>query len=399
MEFPSLNAQIESVAESFPKYYPVSGKPLRYVIAPYRICPIGAHVDHQGGFVLGRTINAYTVLAYVADDRGEVRLRSTNYPGELYFQLNSIGRPVMKHWGRYARGAAQVLVKNYAAQRGIQGMLSGTLPASGLSSSASVGLAYLHAFAHVNELALSAWNYIELDRQLENDYLGLANGILDQSIIELSRQDSFIYLDTLTKNSTFVLDDPKQFDYRFLIVYSGYPRDLISTGYNHPVKECKQAAELLGNLEGISGAEILSDIPVEVFNSYKEKLPLNLKKRARHYFGEVERVKKGHSAWETGDIEEFGRLMDESCESSIYNYESGNEPIKALHHIFKQTPGAIGSRFSGGGYGGCEIGLVKKECVEEAKEFIENEFKALYPEKRDDMRVFIARFEGGVRSG
>jgi galactokinase len=372
-------------------------QPIRHVIAPYRICPLGAHVDHQGGDVLGRTVNAYSILAFAPLPNPEIRLRSANFPGETVFFLEDAGRPQMDHWDRYARGAAHVLAKHHRLRRGFAGYVQGSLPGGGLSSSASVGLAYLAALAAVNDIPLSQAALVELDRQLENDYLGLLNGIQDQSAIVHGREKVLLHLDTRSRIVRPVLDSPAAADSRFVIFYSGFPRELRATGYNERVSECHQAARQLASLAGQPETGILADIPEPVFDRYKGELPDPPARRASHFFGEIKRVAEGRLAWAAGDITRFGALMTASCDSSIQLYEAGSPAIIQLQQIVASSTGVYGSRFSGGGYGGCVVALVDANTLPEVKERIEKRYLAAFPEAGGRAYSFTAEVEGGLR--
>jgi galactokinase len=397
MEFSPLQKLIDETSRQLPIFEDVPAEKMRHIVAPYRICPLGAHVDHQGGPVLGRTINAYSVLAFCPIPRRQVRLQSANYPGVVNFSLDEIGPPLTGDWVRYARGAAWAINRRFQLHNGFAGFIAGSLPGGGLSSSASAGLAYLYALAVANGLSLSPADFIEFDRHLENDYLGLNNGILDQATIFHGSREALIYVDTRRKSVTLV-DDPHQAEeVRFLIAYSGISRELTETSYNDHVAECHQAARQLGRLAGRMEAERLSDIPPEVFQAYRHALPPNLQRRATHYFGEVQRVEEGRMTWQNGEMKAFGALMKESCHSSIYQYECGSEPLKKLQEIVSGAPGVYGSRFSGGGYGGCVVGLVEMEAVPEAIEWIGDQYRAAYPQLSEMTRCFIAREEGGLR--
>ena len=192
-------------------------------------------------------------------------------------------------------------------------------------------------------------------------------------------------------------DHPGAKDYRFLVAFSGLPRDLVATGYNERVAECRQAARLLGELGGTPQARILGDISENVFRAYLPRLPETLQRRARHYFGEIRRVKEGVTAWMQGDFRRFGRLMTTSCESSITNFETGTREITALQEITLQAEGVLGSRFSGGGFGGCTIGLVEAAQAQAAAESIRAHFARRYPEKAGDIKVYGAGFADGVQ--
>jgi len=397
MHFPSLSEQKEKVIAHLRKRENFDPDDLRFVVSPYRISPIGAHIDHQGGPVLGMTIDACTLFAFIPNEEPKVRLYSTNYPGVAEFKLDRIRATRKDGWERYAKGAAKVLSEEKKLNTGLIGAVCGTLPASGLSSSASVGLAYLHALAKLNNLEFGPGDYIELDRQLENGYLKLQNGILDQSTIVHGKKDNLLYIDTVTADVESCAQPDYENDFLILVVNSGTPRELTSSDFNTRVKECQNAAMLLGIMGGVKSAKILSDVPPEVFYEKSVKLPEDLRRRAYHYYSEVERVKEGFNAWKEGNWETFGRLMNESCLSSLENYESGSPELKYLHEIASNTPGVYGSRFSGGGYGGCVIGFVKSEVAEEAASQIYETYINKYPEVKETAAVYLARSDDGVR--
>ena len=396
MEFPTLSSQLQDTLDKFQARKNYAEAEVRYVISPYRICPLGAHVDHQGGNVLGKTINAYTLMAFVPLIRSEVRLYSANYPGLTSFQLDQIDPPDFSDWGRYARGAAYVLNQTEPLRYGLVGLVNGTLPGSGLSSSASVGLAYLHALARINNRQLTQADYVELDRLLENEYLGLGNGILDQATIVYGRSDALLHINTRERTTNYISDPDNTSDIRVLIVYSGDSRELAATGYNDRVGECQQAARLLGEKGGIE-ATILSDIPSSTFENHNSALPDHLQRRAAHYFTEVDRVAAGCDAWTAGDFDQFGALMNASCASSIHQYESGSEAIKQLQKIVSTTPGVFGSRFGGGGFGGCVIGLADSAQAESALHAIKERYLKARPDKNDAAAFYLVHFENGVR--
>jgi galactokinase/galacturonokinase len=353
---------------------------VKQIFSPYRICPIGAHIDHQGGVVLGRTIGHGTTLDYEPLDSNEVQIRSDRF-GEARFVIGALDR---NHWARYAQAAARVL----AARRGIRADVSGSLVGAGLSSSASVGLAYLKAFADANEKELSNEQLVLLDYELEHGQLGLQNGLLDPLTIMHGKRDALLLIDTLTRSIT-PLVDPCSSSCAWIVAYSGVSRELTKSDFNSRVEECKQAASLLRD-----GAHILADVPRELFEQKKMSLPRNLRKRAEHFFTEVDLVRQGAEAWQTSDREAFGRLMDQSCASSIVNYESGSQILIELRELVSSTRGVYGSRFSGGGYGGCVVALADRDFAETACSEIAEKFSAIHPELPSD--VFVAQMGNGL---
>ncbi|KAL7168588.1 hypothetical protein ACSBR2_038931 [Camellia fascicularis] len=383
---------------------------VRVVVSPYRICPLGAHIDHQGGTVSAMTINRGILLGFVPSGDSQVLLRSGQFKGEVRFSVDEIKHP--KHfvkendkingsgssklqeecnWGNYARGAIYALQSrgNHLTQ-GIIGFVCGSedLDSSGLSSSAAVGIAYLLAFESANNLAVSPTENIEYDRLIENEYLGLKNGILDQSAILLSSYGCLTCMNCKTKEHKLV--HPPKFQnretgikkaYKVLLAFSGLKQALTSNpGYNHRVAECQAAARFLLKSSGNEGMEpLLSNVEPRTHETHKCKLEPSLARRAEHYFSENMRVIKGLEAWASGNLEDFGKLISASGLSSIQNYECGCEPLIQLYEILLRAPGVYGTRFSGAGFRGCCIAFVDDNCAIEAASFVRNEYKKLQP--------------------
>lgn len=351
---------------------------MKNIFSPYRLCPIGAHIDHQGGVVLGRTIH----LGYESTNTNEIHIMSEQF-GETTFTIGELDK---SHWSRYAQAAARVLQMKH----GMQAHVSGSLIGAGLSSSASVGLAFLKALADVNNIELTNEQLVHLDFQLEHDELGLQNGLLDPMSIVYGKRNALLFMDPKTGSVSPILD-PLPSGFAWVVAYSGISRELTKSGFNVRVAECHQAAtELLPN------AKILSDVPQEIFEDRKMRLPENLRKRATHFFTEVERVHAGAKAWQEANLEVFGQLMNESCESSIRNYESGSDILIELHELISGTDCVYGSRFSGGGYGGCVVALVQKAAAENICAQITETFSARHPELKP--QVFIAETADGLSS-
>lgn len=383
---------------------------VRVVVSPYRICPLGAHIDHQGGTVSAMTINRGILLGFVPSGDSQVLLRSGQFKGEVRFSVDEIKHP--KHfvkendkingsgssklqeecnWGNYARGAIYALQSrgNHLTQ-GIIGFVCGSedLDSSGLSSSAAVGIAYLLAFESANNLAVSPTENIEYDRLIENEYLGLKNGILDQSAILLSSYGCLTCMNCKTKEHKLV--HPPKFQnhetgikkaYKVLLAFSGLKQALTSNpGYNHRVAECQAAARFLLKSSGNEGMEpLLSNVEPRTYETHKCKLEPSLARRAEHYFSENMRVIKGLEAWASGNLEDFGKLISASGLSSIQSYECGCEPLIQLYEILLRAPGVYGARFSGAGFRGCCIAFVDANCAIEAASFVRNEYKKLQP--------------------
>ncbi|XP_058188937.1 galacturonokinase isoform X2 [Rhododendron vialii] len=383
---------------------------VRVVVSPYRICPLGAHVDHQGGTVSAMTINKGILLGFVPSGDSQVILHSGQFKGEVRFSVDKILHPIhiVKAsdninesgasklqqectWGNYAKGALYALQsRGNVLTQGIIGFVSGSedLDSSGLSSSAAVGVAYLLAFESANNLDASPTENIEYDRLIENEYLGLKNGILDQSAILLSSYGCLTCMNCKTKEHKLVrlpefqnLETEKPKAYRILLAFSGLKQALTSNpGYNRRVAECQEAARLLLHATGNEAIEpLLSNVEPAAYETHKSKLEPTLARRAEHYFSENVRVAKGLDAWASGKLEDFGKLISASGLSSIQNYECGCEPLIQLYEILVRAPGVYGARFSGAGFRGCCIAFVDADSANEAASFVRNEYQKLQP--------------------
>jgi len=397
MEFTPLSVQVENLIEYLKKREKFTNSDLNLVASPYRISPLGAHIDHQGGPVLGMTINARTLLAFMPNHERKVRLYSTNYPGVVEFSIDNIKTPRRDDWGRYAMGAAKVIQEQKPLKLGFTGALTGSLPASGLSSSASAALAYLKALAYVNNCDPSYEDYVVLDSKIENNYLKLQNGILDQSSIVCGKKNSMLYINTVSKE---VATHPKPKlakDFKILIIYSGLKRELTSSGFNTRVEACKKTAALLGLMGGLNSAKIFSDISEEVYLAQQKRLPENLKHWAVHYFSEVGRVNEGIKAWDAGELERFGNLMNESSRSTLQNYEDGSIQTNHLFEITCSQDGVYGAAINGGGYGGCVVAFVRNEFSQNSAREILNTYTKEYPELKEYAAVYFAEPDEGIR--
>ena len=397
MEFPDLAQAKEKIIDLFSDEEEIAANEVCVIASPYRICPLDAHIDHQGGPVLGMTINAYTLLAFTPTKDGTVRLKSKNYPGNVRFELDRIPETTKSSWGDYASAAVLALKEAYPIEKGLTGLLDGMLPGCGLSSSASVLLAYLHAFAAANHFRLQPWDYVRLTQRAENKYIGLKNGILDQTSIVFGHKGCLLHIDTKEEKVSELPERSGETCYRILVAYSGYSRELTTSGYNTRVQECREAAVRLSRLAGSGSAQILSDVPEEAFNLHGHKLTPDVGRRANHFFSEVQRVRQGVIAWQEGLMDEFGRLMLASCRSSIEQYECGIQAIYDLQKIVSSADGMLGSRFMGGGFGGCVVGFVKHNRAASAVGDIQQAYCKLHPEVADAAMVYLADSADGVR--
>ena len=372
-----------------------------HIFSPYRVCPLGAHVDHQHGLVTGFAFDMGVDLWFEPTDDGIVRLKSETFEGDVEFDITQPTRVKEGDWGDYARGAKYALKKRFTLKRGIEGTIKGSLPIGGLSSSAAVLIAYVMAMAKANNIELSKMEVIKIASQAEREYIGLTNGILDQACIALGEKDSLLFLDTDTEQYRIIRKNPRMPEFELAIIFSGLTRSLVSSDYNLRVAECKTAA---WNMMAYTGMPLkgldktyLRDIPKETYDLTKDKMPPRFARRAEHFYSEYKRVRKGVTAWETGNLKLFGQLSFESCESSIKNYECGSEELIAIYNIMRQTEGIYGGRFSGAGFKGACIALVDPSKKEDIRQRITEEYLRMFPEYTDSFEIHFCKTDDGAR--
>jgi galactokinase len=371
---------------------------VRFAVVPYRICPLGAHVDHQLGLVTGLTIDSGIMLAFTPASGGRMRLTSLNFPGPKEFHFDSIPPASSGDWGNYARGAALALLSTYAIQMGIDGVIEGNLPAGGISSSAAAGIAYLIALEAVNGLRVPHGDNIRLDQAIENNYIGLNNGILDQSVILLGEEGRLLRLDCQSGDHESVSFPASGSPFEVTIVYSGIGRSLASTDYNQRVSECQEAARLLLQYAGNPRPEhpVLRHVSKDIFDTYAHLLPEAPRKRAQHFFDENARVPRGVDAWREGDLARFGDLVNASGESSIRNYESGAPHLITLYRLLSNMPGVYGARFSGAGFRGSAAALTHPDAREEIRQRIQTEYSSAHPDTADKFSIHFCQLGSGA---
>ncbi len=388
--------QIEDLITRLQRAYPVDPAAIQVVRAPLRICPLGAHIDHQLGVVTGVTIDQAILMAFAPAVDGTVRLNSVNFEPETSFRLEDVPPCQPRDWGNYIRGAVLALQRSYQLECGFVGMIGGNMPIGGLSSSAAVTIAYLLALEAVNQLTISPETNVSLVRFTENQYIGLKNGILDQSVILFSERNHLTHIDCQSVQIDKVPTPVPPPDFEILVVYSGVTDVLVGTDYNNRVAECQEAARMLLALAGqkVEGTPYLRQVDPHLFATKGRSLPSALWKRAGHYFGEMQRVTGGLSAWRKGDIERFGQLMTESGESSIKYYECGSPQLITLYEILRATPGVYGTRFSGAGFRGNCIALINPAARETIAEAIRRDYPQAHPAQANLYSIHFCRPDG-----
>lgn len=386
------------IAKQFEQLY--RQKPTHRTFCPYRVCPLGAHVDHQHGLVTGFALDRGVEMLYVPTEDGTVTVHSMNYPGGVHFELQNKILEREYTWSDFVKGAVYALRREFPLKRGFIGLVNGTLPVGGLSSSAAVILTYLQTLCKVNDLHLTQHELIGQAIWEEKNYIGVNVGKLDQSCEVYCKKDHLMYLDTQDDAVKLIPKNPQMPPFEIAVIFSGVERKLAGSAYNTRVDECKAAAYALQAYAGMEYGKFeetfLRDVPQGIFEEHKDELPRNWFKRASHFYAENERVKKGVEAWRRGDLKAFGQLVFESGYSSINLYETGSEELKALYEIMLQTEGVYGGRFSGAGFNGSSMALVDPERKDEVAAKIREKYIQRFPRLADKMSIHYCGTSDGV---
>lgn len=372
-----------------------------HIFSPYRVCPLGAHVDHQHGLVTGFAIDKGVDLWFTPSADGKVHLESMTFEGAVDFDVTQGTLVREKHWGDYARGAKYALKKRFALKYGIEGVIKGSLPVGGLSSSAAVLIAYVMAFAKANNIELEPMEVVRIASEAEREYIGLNNGILDQACIALGKKNGLLFLDCDSNEYRIIKRNPNMPEFEIGIFFSGLTRSLVNSDYNLRVYECKTAAwNVLAYTDQplkTFDKTFLRDIPKATFEKCRIAMPARFARRAEHFYSEYRRVRQGVTAWESGNLKLFGKLSFDSCESSIHNYECGSPELIAIYDIMKTLPGVYGGRFSGAGFKGACVALVDPKCKEDIERELTRRYLEQFPEYEETFKVYFVKPDNGTR--
>ena len=385
--------------EAFEKIY--RKEPQNTAFTPYRVCPIGAHSDHQLGKITGFAIDKGIHIAYGPKENGVIEIQSLQFEKRAQWHVEATPKTKENDWADHLRGATIALHKRYSLRRGLCAVLDGELPIGGLSSSAAVILTYLSALCKMNGIELTAEELITISKEAENKYVGVSCGKLDQSCEVYCKKDHLLYMDLRDGSYELIPQSSQMKPFKFAVFFSGLERSLAGSAFNMRVDECRSAAYALkayANMEyGKFEETNLRDVPVEVFHQYKDRLPDRWRKRAEHWYTEFDRVQRGAEAWRNGDIEAYGKLSFESGYSSIYNWETGSPELIKLYEIMTRTSGIYGGRFSGAGFKGCCLAIIDPMYEDRIIKTVTDEYLKAFPHLEGKYSVHLCESADGVK--
>lgn len=376
------------------------GDPAAVSFAPYRICPIGAHSDHNLGKITGLAIDKGIRIAYREKQNGVIEMCSLQFAKRAQWHIREIGDKT-GDWADYLRGATWALSKSHTLHAGICGVIEGSLPIGGLSSSAAVTLAFLQALCRVNEIELTAQELIDIAYDAEKNYVGVNVGKLDQSCEVLCRKGELLYLDCADGSFERIPAPENMKPWKIAIFFSGLEHSLLGSKYNMRVDELRCGAYALQAFAGMEYGSLLQtnarQVPFSIYQQYRDKLPPQWMRRCEHWYTEFQRVEAGAEAWRRGDIEEYGRLSFESGWSSIHNWQSGAPEQIRLYEIMRETDGIYGGRFSGAGFKGCCMALIDPAKEDRIRDHVTREYLRTFPEMEEKYGVYLCDSADGVK--
>lgn len=324
--------------------------------APGRVNIIGEHTDYNHGFVLPMAIERETVLVGAPRKDRRIHLYAANLNRRGEADLAYCVRNREEPWMDYLVGVAHELLQMKLPVSGVDALVLGDVPiGAGLSSSASLEMATLAMFEHLGSFQLDGREAAQLGKRVENNFLGVKSGIMDQFIVRLGKENCALFLDCRTEDFEQI---PVAFDNAmFVVTDSGVKRQLAGSKYNERVQECSEAVDALKKSSRKSGTH-LRDFDLQELEAAKPSMREVAYRRARHVLTENGRTRKACEALRKGDLVRLGTLMNESDESLRVDYEVTCPELDALTEIARSVPGCYGARMTGAGFGGCTVNLV-----------------------------------------
>lgn len=354
--------------------YGGSDADVRLFEAPGRVNLIGEHIDYNGGHVFPAALEMKNTVVARLNGTNRINMAVTSLPDRVSADIAALGEYKHLHWGSYQIGVASMLHQAGYEISGCDLLYHGTVPyGAGLSSSASIEVAT--ALALVKLGGTESPDRVQIARlcqKAENEYVGMSCGIMDQFVSAMGKKDHALFLDCSTLEFEYVPLDLG--DCTIVITNTKAPHKLTHSQYNQRRQECEQALAVI-NANGGS-YRYLCEMSMNDLMGYQQYLTDDtLWRRARHCVTEEARTVQSLKALQRGDISAFGKLLAEAHISMRDDYEATGRELDAAFDIAMGLPGVLGSRMTGGGFGGCNISIVEKSRVEEFKAAMAKQYR------------------------
>ena len=377
------------------KFKEVFGKDAeQQFFAPGRVNLIGEHTDYNGGNVFPCAIDkgTYGLVSKRADRT--FRMYSENFAdlGVMEFTLDELVNDKKHDWANYPKGVIKMFVEEgFKIDSGFDLLVSGNIPnGAGLSSSASIEMLTGIVLKDLFHLSIDPIAMALLGKKVENLFIGVNSGIMDQFAVAMGKKDHAILLDCNTLKYDYVPVVLK--DEVIVIANTNKRRGLADSKYNERRAECDEA---LAELQTKLPIKALGELSIEEFEANKDliKSPIR-QKRAKHAVYENQRTLKAQKELSAGNLAEFGKLMNQSHISLRDDYEVTGVELDTLAALAWEQPGVVGSRMTGAGFGGCTVSIVKKDKVDD---FIKNVGEAYKNKIGYAADFYIAAVSEGAR--
>jgi galactokinase len=358
-----IDNQVHGLGERFAKLFDATP---RIFQAPGRVNLIGEHTDYNDGFVMPAAIGFCTRAAIAPRQDRKLVVRSENFSEQLEFSLDDLPEKGSGHWSDYVIGVAKILLCSGGKLIGANLLIEGDVPqGAGLSSSASLEVAVGYALLDLAGDVIDLTKLARLCQKAENEFADARCGIMDQFVSSHGQDGQALLLDCRSLEYRLLpLGDEAR-----LVICNTMVRHSISGGeYNRRRAECEAGVRYFAT--HLPGVRALRDVTAGDLATYGEDLPETILRRCRHVINENSRVLEAASALERCDLETFGILMRESHISLREDFEVSCAELDLMVGLAEQAPGVYGARMTGGGFGGCTVNLVRKDCVAEFKERI-----------------------------
>ncbi len=336
-----------------------AGEPRRYR-APGRVNLIGEHTDYNDGFVLPAALELCTWVAAAARPDRRLRIQSLRLGAAIEFDLDDPAPSPRRDWSDYVRGVAVMLAQAGHRLVGTNLLIDSEVPiGSGLSSSAALEVSTGYALLDLASVAVDRTRLALACQRAENEFVGMRCGIMDQFVSCHGAAGHALLLDC--RSLTFRLA-PITPSVRLVISNSMVRHELAAGEYNLRRAECERGVALLA--PSMPGVRALRDVSMAELMAHATALPELTFRRCRHIVTENDRVLRAGAALDAGRVEEFGRLMNASHVSMRDDYEISCRELDILVELAWDVEGVLGSRMTGGGFGGCTVSMVRADAVE-----------------------------------
>ncbi len=349
-------------------------KPAVLSRAPGRLEILGNHTDYNEGYVLSAAVTQATSFAMASKEGSVCTLVDCALSGEFKIDLDNMDAPRKGDWTNYLKGALVELRRRGVRFGAFDAVLRSTVPLSaGMSSSAALEMAFCFALKTIYGIDLPKADWARVGQAVENKYMGLQSGLLDQFSSIFGRKDALILCDF---RSVEVLKNvPMPPGYSIVVANTMVKHNLVESDYNKRRESCERARDVIRQV--CPQVKMLRDVDRKMLESCRDKMDAVDYRRALHVVGEDERVTRGVAFLEKGDIRSFGELLFESHESSRVNFENSCPELDALVEIARSIPDCLGARLSGGGFGGITIHLVRHDAAEGYCNRLKTAYKAM----------------------